>query len=195
MAMSKPIETGMLACALALAALACTKEVTAGSPAASGDTASVTSHAPASVAKLPTSTVARKSLPAVQPLPSGSRPDPATGEAPATPPSPAVLEAVNATQTKLVGLTTGVDGTKVRFVDCTASAACTTRLEAQTLTGLRDLLQAVSGQQGGINFVAREQLDGYTGHSFVADVTLGGTSTRPVPTDENELLGNNGDGT
>jgi hypothetical protein len=107
-----------------------------------------------------------------------------------TPPSPAVLQAVSAMEGKLGAITAGLDGTKVRFVDCAENASCSARLEAQSLAGLRDLLQAVSAQQGGIGYVAREQLDAYAGRTFVADVTLGGTDTRPVPIDENQLLAN-----
>jgi glycine cleavage system aminomethyltransferase T len=127
-------------------------------------------------------------------MPAGTDPDRATtppqGEFPVTPPSPEVLRAVSSAQAKLAAVTSGLDGTKVRFVDCSASATCSARLEAQSLAGLRDLLQSVSAQQGGIGFVAREQLDGYTGRTFVADITMGGADTRPVPTDENELLVN-----
>jgi hypothetical protein len=111
-------------------------------------------------------------------------------EAPALPPAPAAMQAMTTTQTTLDGLATSVAGARVRFVDCSASALCTARLEAQSLGGLRALLQSVSQQQGGIDFVAREQLDGFTGRTFVADITLGGAGTRSVPTDENALLGN-----
>jgi hypothetical protein len=111
-------------------------------------------------------------------------------ETPVTLPAPAVLQAVSTTQGKLDAITAVLEGTRVRFVDCAEGAACTARLEAQSLTGLRDLLRSVSAQQGGIGFTAREQLDGYAGRTFVADVTLGTAAARPVPTDENELLGN-----
>jgi glycine cleavage system aminomethyltransferase T len=123
----------------------------------------------------------------------GTDPDKAPApqvETPVTPPSPAVLQAVTAAQTKLEAVTAALEGTKVRFVDCGQNASCSARLEASSLTGLRDLLQSLSAQQGGIAFVAREQLDAYAGRTFVADVTLGGAETRPVPSDENALLAN-----
>jgi hypothetical protein len=126
-------------------------------------------------------------------MPVGTSPAqaPPQGEGPATLPSPAVIQAVSTVQVKLDAVTAGLEGTRVRFVDCNESAACSARLEAPSLAGLRDLLQSVSAQQGGVGFVAREQLDAYTGRTFVADVTLGGgQATRPVPTDENELLAN-----
>jgi hypothetical protein len=100
------------------------------------------------------------------------------------------MQAVDTTQAKLDGLTSGIAGTRVRFVDCSEAASCTARLEAQSLGGLRDLLQGVSWQQGGVGFVAREQLDAFTGRTFVADVTLGAGAARAVPTDENALLAN-----
>ncbi len=111
-------------------------------------------------------------------------------EAPATPPSPQVLQAVTTAQTKLDGLAASVAGTRVRFVDCSETASCTARVEAQSLAGLRDLLQSVSGQQGGIGFIAREHLDAYSGRTFVADVALGAATPRAVPTDETQLLDN-----
>jgi hypothetical protein len=177
----------------ALSALSCAKGTVAPAP---DDNGGVTSAAPAEGTT--TTTTASRPPAAVVPLPIGAGPstDPTStaaspGETESPPPSPAVLEAVSAASTKLGAITAGLDGTKVRFVDCAETSSCTARLEAPSLAALRDLLQGVSAQQGGIAFVAREQLDAYTGSSFIADVTLGGASTRPVPTDENELLVNN----
>jgi hypothetical protein len=107
-----------------------------------------------------------------------------------TPPSPAVLQAVGAAQGRLEGLAAKVEGARVRFVDCPEGASCTARLEAPSLAGLRTLLQSVSDQQGGIGFVAREQLDAYTGQTFVADVNLNPTEAKAVPADEAALLAN-----
>ncbi|HTA18316.1 MAG TPA: hypothetical protein VK989_03435 [Polyangia bacterium] len=170
--------------AAALAITSCTRE--SGGPAASSDNAGVTS-AGATPAAAPSSTAAK--APTALPVPSaGAQAAPAPGvEAAAAPPSPQVLQAVSAAQAKLDGLTAGVAGTRVRFVDCSETASCTARVEAQSLAGLRDLLQSVSGQ-GGIGFVAREQLDAYSGRTFVADVALGAAIPRAVPTDENALL-------
>ncbi len=168
--------------AAALAIASCTRD--SGGPASAGDNASVTSASAA-----PASTAAK--APAALPVPSaGSEVARAPSvEAPVTPPSPQVLQAVSAAQAKLDGLTAGVAGTRVRFVDCSETASCTARVEAQSLAGLRDLLQSMSGQ-GGVGFVAREQLDAYAGRTFVADVALGAATPRAVPTDENALLDN-----
>jgi hypothetical protein len=179
----------------ALSALSCKGYLDGGSSPAAGDNGNVTATDPGAGATTPMQLPATSAPPEVVPVPA----DTSTQTTPATPeietpvalPSPAVLDAVNATQGRLNGLTTGVQGTDVRFVDCSNTTACTTRLEATSLTGLRDLLLAVQKDQGGIGFVAREQLDAYTGQKFVADVTLGGSATRPVPADENELLVNN----
>jgi hypothetical protein len=178
----------------ALAAISCAKVSGGASSPAADDTASVAS-APASGAAAPAPSTVSNVGTQHRALPVGTNPAAAPapglqGETPTTLPSPAVLQAVSAAQGKLDAVTAVLDGTKVRFVACDEGAACTARVEAQTLTGLRDLLRSVSAQQGGIGYVAREQLDGYTGHSYVADVTLGGPDTRPVPTDENALLVN-----
>jgi hypothetical protein len=177
---------------LALAAASCAKVA---STSGADDTGGVTSAgAPASGAALPQSNVSNVGTQQVA-MPVGTNPDqtpaPPRDESPVTLPSAAVMQAVTTAQTKLDAVTAGVEGTRVRFVDCSESAACSARLEASSLAGLRELLQSVSAQQGGIGFVAREQFDAYTGHTYVADVTLGGgQATRPIPTDENELLGN-----
>jgi hypothetical protein len=185
----------LVACA-SLSVLSCAEGTRA--PAAPDDNGGVTSADPATGTTAPATTTVSRPPAAVVPLPMGAGPstDPTStsaspGETESPPPSPAVLEAVSAASTKLGAITAGLDGTKVRFVDCAETSSCTARLEAPSLAALRDLLQGVSAQQGGIAFVAREQLDAYMGPSFIADVTLGGTSTRPVPTDENELLVNN----
>jgi hypothetical protein len=107
-----------------------------------------------------------------------------------TPPSPAVLQAVSTAQGKLETLAAGVEGARVRFVDCPEGASCTARLEATSLASLRSFLASVSDQQGGIGFVVREQLDAYTGRTFVADVVLDGAGARAVPADEAALLAN-----
>jgi hypothetical protein len=182
--------------ALSLAALSCKGVVEGGAAPAAGDNAGgVTATDQGTGAWAPAQIPSASPAPEVVPVPANTGPQtlPATPqiETPVTLPSPATLEATNATQGRLAGLTTNLPGTSVRFVDCSDRAACTTRLEATSLTGLRDLLQAVQKDQGGIGFAAREQLDGYAGQKFVADVTLGATTTRPVPTDENELLVNN----
>jgi hypothetical protein len=185
----------VVAAVLALAGVSCAKVTGGGSPSGADDNGGVTSAGPAASAATPTpSNVATVGTQQAV-LPAGSNSDrgvttPVQDEIPVTPPSPAVLRRVNEAQGKLDAITSGLDGTRVRFVDCAETASCSARLEATSLAGLRDLLQAVSAQQGGIGFVAREQLDAYTGRTFVADVTLGGTDTRPVPTDENELLVN-----
>jgi hypothetical protein len=187
----KTFTGAVLAAFLALAAASCAK-VTGDSPG--GDTSGVTSAgASASGATLPQSNVSNiGTQQAVRPAGGSAYPGmaPAQDEVPVTPPSPAVMQAVTTAQAKLDAVTAGLDGARVRFVDCTESASCTARLEAPSLAGLRDLLQKVSAQQGGIGFAAREQLDAYTGRTFVADVTLGGADTRAVPADENALLGN-----
>jgi hypothetical protein len=177
----------------ALSALSCKGFVDGGSQPAAGDNGSVTAGDPAAGATTPAQIPAAQTPAAVVPVPAGTAPEtkPPQIETPAALPSPAVLEAVNAAQSRLNGLTTNVAGTDVRFVDCNGAGACSGRLEATSLTGLRDLLMAVQKDQGGIGFVAREQLDAYTGQKFVADVTLGSSTTRPVPTDENELIVNN----
>lgn len=167
----------------ALSAISCAKGTGGGSPPpAPVEMGGVTAAAPASaVDNVATAPVASAPL------------APATApqiEAPAAPPPGDVLQAVNATQAKLEALTAGLEGTRVRFVDCAVGAACTARVEAQTLAGLRDLLAAVSAQQGGVGFVAREQLDGYAGRTFAADVTLGGGDARAVPANADDLLAN-----
>ena len=175
----------------ALAAVSCAKEL-GGTPSGGHDQGSVTNAQPSAGTSTPSTVTNVGTEPVVKPT--GTSPETAPVpqvETPATLPSPAVLQAVSGAQGKLEGLTTGIDGTRVRFVDCSETAACTARLEAQSLAGLRDLLQAVSQQQGGIGYVAREQLDAYAGRTFVADVTLAaGGAARAVPTDENALLAN-----
>jgi len=177
-----------------LAVVSCKGMVNGGSSPGGGDNGSITTTDPGAGASTPAPSSVPGTPADVVPIPTGTGQEitPTPIETPAALPSPAVLEAVNAATGKLNGITTGVQGTNVKFVDCNDTAVCTTRLEAKTLTGLRDLLQAVNKEQtAGINFVARENLDAYTGQSFVADVTLGGSTTKPVPTDENELLVNN----
>jgi hypothetical protein len=178
----------------ALAAVSCKGFVDGGASPA-GDNGSVTATDPGAGATAPAQIPTAAPAPEVVPVPAGTGPQtlPATPqiETPVTLPSPAVLEATNATQGRLAGLTTNLPGTSVRFVDCSDSSNCSSRVEADSLAGLRDLLSAVQKDQGGIGFVAREEMGVYTGHKFVADVTLGATTTRPVPTDENELLVNN----
>lgn len=172
---------------LALAALSCTKELGSG-PTGGTDNGSITATDPGGGVTTPAATL--PSLAAI-PAPARVRPisETRTGlvETLSAPPSPAELAAVAGQQERLNGIAAGVPGTTVKFVDC-STAVCTSRLEAKSLGGLRDLLQAVSKDQGGIAFVAREQLNAYTGQSFVADVSFGGERTRPVPADENELL-------
>jgi hypothetical protein len=183
----------VVAAFLALAAASCAKVT--GDPSGADNAGVSSAGPPASGAALPQSMVSNVGSQQAA-MPAGSGPGQVSGappqaETPASPPSPAVMEAVGAAQTKLEAVTAGYDGARVRFVDCNESAACSARLEAPSLGGLRDVLQSVSTQQGGIGFVAREQLDGYNGRTFVADITLGGgQATRPVPTDENELLAN-----
>jgi hypothetical protein len=175
----------------AMAAVSCAK-VSGGPSSGADDTGGVTSAgAPASGEALPASNVVNVGTQQVA-MPTAQAPAaPLREETLVTPPSPAVMQAVTTAQTKLDTVTAGIEGTRVRFVDCSESAACSARLEASSLAGLRDVLQSVSAQQGGIGFVAREQFDAYTGHTYVADISLGGgQATRAVPTDENELLGN-----
>jgi hypothetical protein len=189
------IETRILVvAAAALASVSCAKLGSGTSPPGADDNGSVTSASPAAGTKTPApSTMHVPASPTVVPALNATSPQTAPTpdiETQAPPPSPAVLQAVGTTQVTLDGLAAGIDGTRVRFVDCSESASCTARLEAQSLTGLRDLLQSVSQQQGGVGFVAREQLDGYAGRTFVADVTLGASASRAVPADENALLAN-----
>jgi hypothetical protein len=176
----------------ALATISCAKQTGGGTSSSGSDNGNVTSVNPEGTTPPPPSSVSKVPAAAV-PVPSGTNPQTAPSpdvETPVTLPSPAVLQAVSTTQGKLDALTASIDGARVRFVDCTDTASCTARLEAQSLAGLRDLLQSVSQQQGGIGFVAREQLDAYAGRTFVADVTLGTATTRPVPADESALLMN-----
>jgi len=196
MSMMKQMRLPITALALAgLSALSCKGFVDGGGSTTAGDNGSVTASDQGTAASTNLTPIPAGGAPAeVVPVANtGPQTMPATPqiETPAPLPSPAVLDAVKAAQGRLGGLTTSVTGTNVRFVDCANASACTTRLEATSLTSLRDLLQAVEKDQGGIGFVAREQLDAYTGQKFVADVTLGGSATRPVPTDESELLVNN----
>jgi hypothetical protein len=179
---------------VAVLAVSCTPQ-TGDAPSTSGGANNVTPATPSGSTTTPAPSRTRAGhVPnnKVVPIPGNAAGENPLAEMPAALPRPAILEAVQTTHSKLEPLTASVQGTRVRFVDCSQTSSCTTRLEAQSLTGLRDLLQAVSQNEGGISFVAREQLDAYTGHTFVADVTLGGTQTRPVPTDENELLVPNG---
>jgi hypothetical protein len=178
----------VLAVVALLGAVSCEKEL--GGPTGASDNASVTSAAPeatATPAAAPAAPSASAARARVRPVRDGL---PVAIETAPAQPSPAVLEAVSVERAKLDGIAASVPGTSVRFVDC-AGATCTSRLEAKSITALRDLLQAISKEQGGISFVAREQLDAYTGQTFVADVSVGGDHARPIPTDENELLVNN----
>jgi hypothetical protein len=173
-----------------LITLACVKEIGGGSPTGTTET----SGAPASAT--PTAPVAApaKTSPPAAP----AEVVPATTAAPsqvesvAALPSPAVLQAVDAARARLDGFAAKVEGARVRFVDCDDAGKCGARLEAPTLAGLRDLLQSVSGDSGGIGFEAREQLDAYSGRSFVADVTLATANARAIPSDEGALLDPNG---
>jgi hypothetical protein len=193
----------VLAAVMALGSSACTKAV--GTAPTDQTTSGATSAPSAPAASSDVSNVAAAKV--VVPAPAGAAPgdSPAVApadttptvtmatqqiETPVMPLPPAVLEATSGVEGKLAAITATLDGTKVRFVDCSQGATCSARLEAQTLTGLRDLLRSVSAQQGDIGFTAREQLDGFLGRTFVADVTLGGDATRPVPTDESALLTN-----
>jgi hypothetical protein len=192
--------TKRLALAAALAGVACARVSSGPAPtgadpvAASPSTVASPQAASASaqVAKTLAPAQAAKTPVEAPPLEGGNPTSPPAPviESPAPPLAPAAMQAMTTTQATLDGLATGVAGTRVRFVDCSASAACAARLEAQSLAGMRDLLQSVSQQQGGVGFVVREQLDGFTGRTFVADVTLGAASARAVPTNENELLAN-----
>jgi hypothetical protein len=179
----------------ALSAASCAKvSGGASSPAIDDSNAGVTSAAQAKGegAPLAPSNVANVATqkPVVPVATSPEAPPAPQVETQVTPPSAGVMQAVTTAQGKLEAVTAVLAGTKVRFVDCNEAAACTARLEAQSLAGLRDLLQSVSAQQGGLAFTAREQLDGYAGRTFIADVTLGAATPRAVPTDENELLAN-----
>jgi hypothetical protein len=170
----------------AVAAASCTKDSGGAAPAADDNggvtTASPGGSTPASPAAVAPAAEAPKPT---MPLAAASEWAP-PGESPTTQPS----QAASTTEVELTAAMSGLDGAKVRFVDCAGGASCSARLEAPTLASLRDLLARVSAQRGGIGFVAREQLDGYAGRTFVADVTLGGAEARPVPADENELLTN-----
>jgi hypothetical protein len=178
---------------LTLTAFSCAKGKGDTPPVGSiGDeTATVTTAKPAG-GDTPTASAAAPAVTRVVPASNGANPETAPTtlvETPAALPSPAVMQSVTAVQGRLDGLASSVAGARVRFVDCNEAASCTSRLEASSLTALRDLLQAVSGKEGGIDFTAREQLDGYTGRTFIADVTLGAATPRAVPTNENDLLG------
>jgi len=82
-------------------------------------------------------------------------------------------------------------GGAVQFVDCTG-ASCLARVNARSLTGLRDLLASAGSRMGGFTFVAREQFDPYRGHFFQADLTLSGNAMT-VPNDPRELIVNYGE--
>ena len=186
----------VVAAFMAIAAVSCAKVTGGGSsPGADDNSGGVTSAGPPAGAATPapsnvSNVGTQKAARPVGAEPRAARAPAPQAESQVTPPSPAVMKSVTATQSKLDAITAVLEGTHVRFVDCGETSACTARLQAQSLASLRDLLQSVSAQQGGIAFVAREQLDGFAGRSFVADVTLGGAEPRPVPTDENALLAN-----
>jgi hypothetical protein len=112
-------------------------------------------------------------------------------ETPVIPPAPEAVDAEKTLQAKLDAATAAVPGTKVKFIDCTASP-CMARLEAKQLTAMRDLLAKVSqDNQGKVSFVVREQLDAYMGQTFAADVKIGAEQPRTaVPSDPAELLAN-----
>ncbi len=108
----------------------------------------------------------------------------------AVPPSQATLDAVQAATARITPMTNTAE-TRVVFVNC-AAASCNTRLEAQTLASLRNLLQNVSSAyEGRISFVVREHMGAYGGHSYHADVVLGTEQPMAVPLDENVLVGVN----
>src|SRR5689334_4881806 len=120
--MSKRGKYGIELAALALAgmaALSCNKlgEIGGGS-SPSSDNGGITTTDPGTGA-----TPAPSDVPAVpndvMPLPNGTNTMPVMAAPPETPaalPSPAVLEAVATATTKLNGITTGVEGTNVKFV-------------------------------------------------------------------------------
>jgi predicted component of type VI protein secretion system len=182
----------LVVAAAVVAAAACTRD--SGGPASSGAQGESATSSPSTAAPVavPGPAMAVKTPVEAPVLNEASAPLAPTPqiEWPAPPAAPAAMQAMTTTQATLDGLATAVAGTRVRFVDCGASASCTARLEGQSLAGLRDLLQSVSQQQGGVDFTAREQLDGFAGRTFVADVTLGAATARAVPADENALLTN-----
>jgi hypothetical protein len=99
------------------------------------------------------------------------------------------MEAASSLEDRVTPLVTSVAGAKLLFIACDEQP-CTLRTQTTTLTGLHQVLTALSREfSGGISFEAREQLDAYTGRSFQADVMLDVTEgARAVPSDENELI-------
>jgi len=93
-------------------------------------------------------------------------------------------------QMRLDAITSKIPGTHTLFIVCMDTPPCTARLDAPTLKVMRDLLLAVSADfQGRIDFAVSHHLDGFSGGTYQADVILGTDKKRPVPDDENGLLG------
>lgn len=89
---------------------------------------------------------------------------------------------------RLDAITSKIMGTHTLFINCTMSP-CSARLDAPTLTVMRQLLLAVSADyMGRIDFTVRLHLDGFSGTTYQADVVLDSDKKRPVPDDENALL-------
>jgi hypothetical protein len=102
--------------------------------------------------------------------------------------APEVLAAEMMVRMRLDAITGKIAGTQTLFIDCTMSP-CSARMQAPTLTVMRELLLAISADfMGRIDFVVRLHLDGFTGSTYWADVVLDSDKKRPVPDDENELL-------
>jgi hypothetical protein len=117
----------------------------------------------------------------------------AAEESLAIPASPTVMAAAQSLGDQATALVASVSGAKLRFTDCADQGTCSIRVETRTLSGMRNLLQALSGGLQGVGFVVRERLDAYTGKWYQADVTVNGATSVAVPADENELLVNFGD--
>lgn len=107
------------------------------------------------------------------------------------PASLAVMATEQGIKDQINPLAQSILGASVQFVDCT-SGPCLARINARTLSGLRDLLAAAGGSMGAFTFVAREQFDPYRGHFFQADLSLNGTAMT-VPADPKELIVNYGE--
>jgi hypothetical protein len=108
------------------------------------------------------------------------------------PASLAVMASEQGIKDQINPLAGSIAGASVQFVDCT-TGPCLARVNARSLSGLRDLLASAGSRMGGFSFVVREQFDPYRGHFFQADLRLDGANAMTVPADPRELLVNYGE--
>ena len=102
--------------------------------------------------------------------------------------SPEAIAGEAMVRMRLDAITGKIAGTQTLFIDCTMSP-CTARMQAPTLTVMRQLLLAVSADyMGRIDYTVTLHLDAFTGSKYWADVVLDSDKKRPIPDDENELL-------